>query len=260
MSDACALIDSHCHLNFLESPVDCVQRAQDAGVDGILCIGVDADSSAQAARLAAQHPGVWASAGLHPESAAKVPFSLERADWLPEALARAGVVAVGETGLDFFHNATETARQRQCAWFAEHLKLSVSTGLPIVVHTRDAKAETLALIEDSGCTRGVLHCFTEDAETAERALALGFYISFSGIVTFKNADALREVARVVPRARLLIETDAPWLAPVPHRGKTNEPAYLPHTLAVLASLRGESERSLGVATRENFFRLFSGAA
>ncbi len=246
------LVDSHCHLNFLDEPDERLAAARERGVEVFLCIGVDQPGIAEVLELAERHPDVWATAGQHPDAAA--------ADlgWLPASLGHPRVVAAGEMGLDYFHEADPAGRRRQLDCFDAQLALAGSLGLPVVVHTRAAEADTLERLRAHPGVEGVLHCFTESWEMAAAALDLGFYISISGIVTFRNADNVRAVARRVPGARLLVETDSPWLAPVPHRGQRNEPAFLADTVAYLAALRGESEAALAAATGANFRRLFLG--
>jgi TatD DNase family protein len=245
------LVDSHCHLNYLEDPGLRIREARQAGVSGQLCIGVDEAHIAEVLSLAEQEPDVWASVGQHPE-AADNPF-----DWIEPCLDHPRVVAVGETGLDYFHTEDESARVGQRANFEHQLALADQHELPVVVHTRAAEADTLALIRQFPNVQGVLHCFTESWEMASAALALGYYISISGIVTFRNGENVREVARQVPRDRLLIETDAPWLAPVPHRGQSNAPAYVRDTAVFLAELRGVSFEVLAEQTSQNFYTLFA---
>jgi TatD DNase family protein len=247
------LVDSHCHLNYLDDPDNCLERARERGVLGVLCVGVDQSGIQEVLQLAARHSDVWASVGLHPESATTRP------EWIEEHLDAPGVVAVGETGLDYHQvdDGEKQAVQREC--FAYHLEQASQLSLPVVVHSRAAESDTLAIIRDFPDVIGVLHCFTESWDLAGRALDLGYYVSISGIVTFKNAQNVREVARRVPAERLLVETDAPWLAPVPHRGRTNEPAYVESTARYLAQLRGCDFETLACATTENFHRLFSAA-
>jgi len=197
--------------------------------------------------------GVWASVGEHPGSCSG------NANWVRDYLHRDSVVAVGEMGLDYHYVEDEDQRALQRHTFSQQLAIAQEAGLPVIVHTRAAERDTLALIEDCAGVRGVLHCFTESWPMAERALAMGFYISISGIVTFKNGDNVRDVARRVPLDRLLIETDAPWLAPAPNRGKKNEPAFVVDTAEYLAELLGLDVTALADVTRENFFRLFTRA-
>lgn len=247
------LVDSHCHLNYLEEPGERIREARAAGVSAQLCIGVDEAHIREVLALAEQEPDVWASVGQHPDAAGG-DFA-----WIEPALDHPRVVAVGETGLDYFHTEAEADQARQRESFEHQLALAERHGLPVVVHTRAAEADTLALIRNFPRVQGVLHCFTESWEMASAALALGYYISISGIVTFKNGENVREVARQVPDDRLLVETDAPWLAPVPHRGKPNAPAYVLDTADYLARLRGSSLDALAELTTGNFYRLFARA-
>lgn len=250
------LVDSHCHLNFLEDSDGAIARARAAGVEKMLCIGVEESSLEQVLALARCNHNVWATAGLHPESAAALDPQHNDVGWIRQALEEPKVVALGEMGLDYAQHPDDKTKAWQQHWFAEQLALAKSAQLPVVVHTRDARQDTLDLIKQSGVTQGVLHCFTEDWAMAEVALDIGFYISISGIVTFKNAANVQAVAERVPLDRLLIETDAPWLAPTPHRGKPNEPALLPHTARFVANLRAMDAQSLVQATGDNFFALF----
>lgn len=253
------LVDSHCHLNFLEDTAASIERARAAGVEQMLCIGVEQESLDQVLAVAQCNPGIWATAGLHPESAAHLDPEQNDLEWLAHGLTQDKVVAVGEMGLDYAQDPDAKVIGWQQHWFAEQLDMAKAADLPVVVHTRDARQDTLKLIQDSGVTRGVLHCFTEDWAMAEVALELGFFISISGIVTFKNAANVQAVAERIPLDRLLIETDAPWLAPAPHRGKPNEPALLPHTARFVARLRNTDPSALVSATSANFFRLFDRA-
>jgi TatD DNase family protein len=248
------LVDSHCHLNYLEDPELKIREARAAGVSAQLCIGVDEAHIAEVLELAERESDIWASVGQHPEAAGN------DYTWIEPALAHPRVVAVGETGLDYFHTQDEAARARQRQNFEHQLELAERHGLPVVVHTRSAESDTLALIRQFPGVVGVLHCFTESWEMASAALALGYYISISGIVTFRNGENVREVARQVPEDRLLVETDAPWLAPVPHRGKPNAPAYVRDTAAFVAELRGVEFEALAEQTSRNFFSLFTRAA
>lgn len=244
------LVDSHCHLNYLDDPGAALSRARATGVGGFLCIGVDGEGIDDVLALADAHEDVWATVGQHPEAA-----DGDR-DWLAGRLGHARVVAVGETGLDYFHESEPQAQRRQREAFDEQLGLAARHRLPVVVHTRAAETDTLDLLRAHAGVRGVLHCFTESWALASAALDLGYYVSISGIVTFRNADNVRDVARRVPGDRLLVETDCPWLAPVPHRGQRNEPGYLPDTAAFLAELRGHSPAALAATTTANFETLF----
>ena len=243
------LVDSHCHLNYLEDPDSRLHAARLAGVHGFLCIGVDKNNIGAVLDVAERHPDVWASVGQHPEAAESSP------DWICEHLDHPRVVAVGETGLDYHHGREPRIRRLQRERFARHLEIAQTAGLPVVVHTRDAVADTCDLLRAHPDVQGVLHCFTETWELASCALDLGYYISISGIVTFRNGANVREVASKVPRDRLLVETDCPWLAPVPHRGRTNEPAFVRDTATFLADHLNWDLEGLAAQTSENFSRL-----
>ncbi len=249
-------VDSHCHLDFpeLASDLPAVRAAMAAaGVTHALCIGVNLPEWPAVHALATAHPNFYATVGVHPDYEGTPEPSV---DDLVRLAAGPKVVAIGETGLDYYrvHGDVEWQRAR----FRTHVRAARAAAKPLVVHTRAAAADTLAIMRDEGAREagGVMHCFTETWDFAREALDLGFHISFSGIVTFKNAQALKEVARKVPRERLLIETDAPYLAPVPHRGKRNEPAYVAFVAKELAALRGEPLEAIAAATSGNFFRLF----
>lgn len=227
-----------------------LHRARNAGVSTCLCISVEQKRINEVLALADAHDDVWASVGVHPDAAA------ESLDWIEANLSHPRVLAVGETGLDYLHDITDEAKLRQQEAFDFQLQLALKHSLPIIVHTRNAQADTLALMAKYPKVEGVLHCFTESWDMAEQALEMGYYISISGIVTFKNAENVREVARQVPIERLLIETDAPWLAPVPNRGKDNEPAFVADTAKFLAELRDTSLDALAAQTSANFNTLF----
>ena len=249
-------VDSHCHLDFpglaeREDEILATMAANDVGT--ALCISVRLEEFPRVLALAERHAHLWASVGVHPDNA-----DCEEPD-LARLLALADhprVVAIGETGLDYYwyKDAPEWQRER----FRVHIRAARATGKPLVIHTRNAAADTLRLMREEGAGEagGVMHCFTESWEVAEAALELGFYISFSGIVSFRNAKELKEVARRVPLDRLLIETDSPYLAPVPHRGKTNEPGWVVHVAEEIARLRELSLAQVEQATTANFFRLF----
>lgn len=253
------LVDSHCHLDRLDL------SDRDAGLDGILAdarargitqflsVAVDLATSASLVELTERYDHVYSSVGVHPLQ--KIDQPVPEVEQLV-ALARAPkVVAIGETGLDNFYSAESHQWQRDS--FIRHLQASQQTGLPIIIHTRDAREETLELLRQYPLqAAGVMHCFTETWEMAEAAIELGFYISFSGIVTFKSADELREVVRRVPLDRILVETDSPWLAPVPHRGKQNEPQYVREVAETVADVKGVSLEQLAEITTQNFHRLF----
>lgn len=251
------LVDSHCHLDFPELAgrlPGVLGAMEESGVGCALCIGVNLEDFPRVLAVAETDARLFATVGVHPEYAdAREPDVGE----LIELAANPKVVAIGETGLDYHWHADRPEWQR--ARFRTHIAAARETGKPLVVHMRDAADDTLNLLagEGGGVVQGVMHCFTEDWGVARRALDLGFYISFSGIVTFKNARAIQEAALKAPLDRILVETDAPYLAPVPHRGKQNEPAYVRHVAEFIARLRGEPFEAVASATTANFFRLFS---
>jgi len=252
------LVDSHCHLDYFEDADTVIARARAAGVGRLLSIGTTIAKFDAVRAIAERHDDVACSVGIHPHEAASEAADLAT---LTEAAAHPKVVGIGETGLDYYYD--KSPREDQARNFKVHIAAARRSGLPLIVHTRDADADTAAMLKDEmgqGAFRGVLHCFTSSQELADTALALGFYISLSGIVTFKNAEPLRKVAKRVPLDRLLIETDAPYLAPVPVRGKRCEPAFVAHTAAFLARLLGMSAAELGEATTANYRRLFDKAA
>lgn len=265
--------DSHCHLDFPELQADLpaiLDAMRAAGVTRALCIGTTLERFDDVHRLALAHaegcPQLWATVGVHPDHEHDAEPTLEG---LLELAARPRVVGIGETGLDYYRlegrSVADMAWQRQR--FRVHIRAARQANLPLVIHTRAAADDTLAILREEGglssagnaglpAARGVFHCFTETLEVARAALDLGFDISFSGILTFKNAAALRDVARYVPLQRTLIETDSPYLAPVPHRGKTNTPAYVPYVAAQLAELHGVAVEEVARITSDNFTRLF----
>ena len=248
------LIDSHCHLNFpdlAQRLPEVLANMAEAGVDKAIAISVSRQSFEEVHAIAQNHPNIYATVGIHPDDPEAEEFSLEE---LLERAARPKVVGIGETGLDYHWCKGDLAWQYQR--FALHIEAANRSGLPLVVHTRDAAEDTMRLLRKHQAHAGVIHCFTEDVRIAKLALDLGFYISFSGIVTFKNAAAIQEAARYVPLDRLLVETDSPYLAPVPKRGKPNEPAYVRHTAAFVAQLRGDSLENIAQATTANCLRLF----
>jgi TatD DNase family protein len=257
-----SLADSHTHIDMPGFDADreaVVSRAQEAGVERMLLVGcADAEAGHRRALAVAEALGQPCSAGAHPHDAKLAGPAL----WDEiRGLAREGrLCAVGEVGLDFHYD--HSPRDVQRAVFREQVRLARDLGLPLIVHTREADAETCEILEGEGAGEvgGVIHCFTGAPELARRSLALGFSISFSGIATFPKAGNLREIAKEVPRERLLVETDAPFLAPVPHRGKRNEPAFVVEVVRCLADVRGESVESLAASTRAGFERLFGGGA
>ncbi len=250
------LIDSHCHINFPELAAradDVITRMTENGVSHALCIGVNLRDLPQVLAMAQRFSNVYATVGVHPD---------HREDHEPgmeELVALAGqpkVVAIGETGLDYFHLKGDLGWQRER--FRTHVRAAKACAKPLVIHTREAAADTLRIMEEEGAADvgGVMHCFTESWEVAQAALAMNFHISFSGILTFKNAVALREVAAKVPLERMLVETDSPYLAPHPHRGKTNEPAFVKYVAEEVARLKGVSLEQVARVTTGNFLRLF----
>ncbi|WP_109806885.1 TatD family hydrolase [Sphingosinithalassobacter portus] len=253
------LADSHCHLNYkglFEQQGDVLARARESGVAAMLNISTRESEWDDIIATAERESDVWATVGIHPHEADTHP-DVDTAKLVAKA-AHPRVVGIGESGLDYYYDHSDRDRQR--ASFRAHLAASRETQLPIVVHTRDAEADTADILREEvgkGALPGVIHCFTASGEFADIALDLGFYISISGIVTFKNAKDLQETAVRLPRERLLVETDAPFLAPVPHRGKTGEPAFVADTCRFLAQLRGEDADALADVTRENFHRLFA---
>ena len=252
------LVDSHCHLDFPDYAGDVdgvVMRARAAGVGVCLSIGTELSRFAGVRAVAEKFPDVWCSVGVHPHEAEKETLS-DAAPLLAET-SHPKVVGIGETGLDYYY--AHSPRAEQIANFRAHIAAARQSALPLIVHTRDADDDTIEVLEDEmgkGAFSGLIHCFTGTQRLADAALALGLYISVSGIATFKNSQALRDVIKTVPLERLLVETDAPFLAPVPHRGKTNEPAFVVHTARMLAELKGIGDAELAAATTENFFRLF----
>jgi len=257
-----SLIDSHCHLNYpglAERQQEVLAAARARGVAGFLNISTRQSEWPHIIATAEREPGVWATIGVHPHEADAHPDLGAAA--LVEASGHPKVIAIGECGLDYFYDKSDRAAQRER--FGAHIEAARETGLPLVVHTRNAEDDTAEMIEAAvreGGVTGVLHCFTSSAALARKALDVGFFISLSGIVTFKNARDLQDIAKLIPADRLLVETDAPFLAPVPNRGKTCEPAFVADTAAFVANLRGEPIEQLAATTTANFFRLFGKAA
>jgi TatD DNase family protein len=252
-------IDSHCHLDFpdLAQNLPCLLAAmRDNKVSHGLCICVNLRDFPNVLALAQTHDNLFATVGIHPDYEDEVEPSVEE---LVHLAGQPGVVGIGETGLDYYRLKGDLEWQR--ARFRVHIRAAILAGKPLVIHTREAAADTLSIMEEEGAGKvgGVMHCFTENWEVAKRAMEMGFYISFSGIVTFKNALALKTLAQKVPMERMLIETDSPYLAPVPYRGKINQPAYVKYVAEEIAHLRGISVDEVGAATSANFFRLFSQA-
>ena len=252
-------IDSHCHINFpdladkLPEVFDLMAHNQ---VSHALCISVELEKFPEVLALAEAHPNVYASVGVHPDHEDCTEPSV---DELVALANHPKVVAIGETGLDYFRLTGDLEWQRER--FRTHIRAARATRKPLVIHTRSAADDTLRIMREeyAGEAGGVMHCFTESLAVAEAAIEQGFYISFSGIVTFKNAISLREVAAAIPLERMLIETDSPYLAPVPHRGKTNQPGFVKHVAEEIARVRGITVDAVGEATTQNFFRLFAAA-
>jgi TatD DNase family protein len=256
------LIDSHCHLNYpglAERQDEVLANARARGIGGFLNISTRQKEWADVVGVAERNEDVWATIGVHPHESDAHPDL--GASALIDAAAHPRVIAIGECGLDYYYDKSGRTAQRER--FQAHIEAARATGLPLVVHTRDAEddtAEILAREVGKGGVTGVLHCFTGSADLARKALDLGFYVSISGIVTFKNAQDLQATAKAIPQERLLVETDSPFLAPVPNRGKTCEPAFVADTAAFLSDLRDEPLDELAEATTANFFRLFNKAA
>ncbi len=253
------LVDSHCHLDFdslAEDRAAVLDRAWGAGIETIVTICTRMSRFGEILAIAAAHERVYCSVGVHPHNADEE--GIGNAAQLVEKTENGKVVGIGETGLDYFYTNSRPEAQR--ASFLAHIAAARETGLPLIVHARDADKETMEILSaerEQGAFPGVIHCFTGSRALAERAVALGLYISFSGILTFKKAEELREIARDLPEDRLLVETDAPFLAPVPHRGKTNEPSFVVHTAQCLATVRDMPMERLERVTTDNFYRLFN---
>ena len=260
--EASLLVDSHCHLDCIDlSDFDnsfdrLIDAATSAGVEHMLCVSINLEKYPHMLEQVRSYPQISVSAGMHPMADESDDFTVE---YLTELASDEKVVAIGETGLDYYYHKGDPAWQQER--FRAHVQVANQLDKPVIVHTRDAGEDTLAILREenaSNCS-GVIHCFTETQEFAEQAMDLGFMISFSGIVTFNNADRLRAVARSVPDDRILIETDAPYLAPVPHRGKQNQPAYVKQVAEMLAEVRGTSLEHIAEVSRDNFYRLFNTA-
>lgn len=256
------LIDSHCHLNYkglIEDQANVLERARGAGVGLMLNIATRESEWDDVLATAIRERDVWATVGIHPHEADEHPH-VDTAK-LVERAAHPRVVGIGETGLDYYYDHSDRARQQNS--FRSHIVAARETGLPLIVHTRDAEEDTIAIMRDEmgkGAYTGVIHCFTASGAFADAAMELGFYISISGIVTFKSAKDLQQTAARLPLDRLLVETDSPFLAPVPHRGRPCEPAFVADTAKFLATLRGESIETLAQATSANFHTLFKKVA
>lgn len=256
------LVDSHCHLEYeglVEDQSEVLERARGAGVGAFLNISTKRAEWAQVVGTANARPDVWASVGIHPHNADNH-LDLTHEELL-EATRNPRVIGIGETGLDYYYDKSDRAEQQRL--FRIHINVARETGLPVIIHTRDAEDDTLAILADEmgkGTFPALIHCFTASAEFGEKVLELGLSISISGIVTFKNAKDLQDVAKSVPQDRLLVETDSPFLAPVPHRGKPCEPGFVRDTASFIADLRGETFEELAEYTTSNFYTLFSKAA
>lgn len=257
-------VDSHCHLDrvdlspFNGSFADMMAANKAAGVEHMLCIGVEQEGFDEVLSIAEAWPEVSASVGVHPLFVQ--PNQAVAQEWIETHCRHPKVVGIGETGLDYFKAKPENITLQQDS-FRTHIRAAKNTGLPLIIHTRQAKEDTLAILREEGKGKiaGVLHCFTEDLDMALQAIELGFYVSLSGILTFSNAIELRKTAQALPLERLLIETDSPWLAPVPYRGKSNLPAYVGKVAEQLAELHDVSTKALAAVTQENFYTLFSKA-
>jgi TatD DNase family protein len=253
------LVDSHCHLDCIDlSDFDnnfdsLIQHTQQAGVEHMLCVSINLKQYPEMLEKVRAYPFISVSAGLHPMADENDEFSI---DYLTQLATDEKVVAIGETGLDYYYHKGDPLWQQER--FRAHIQVANSLDKPVIIHTRDAGDDTLKILQQENVQQcgGVIHCFTETQAFADKALELGFMISISGIVTFKNADALRAIAKNIPDDRLLIETDSPYLAPVPHRGQQNQPAFVQHVAETLAEIRNTSVEAIAELSRNNFYRLF----
>ncbi|HIF89639.1 MAG TPA: TatD family deoxyribonuclease [Candidatus Thioglobus sp.] len=252
------IVDSHCHIDRVDldafggSIESMLAHAQELSVTEFLCVCIDLEHFDDVLNLALAHPSIYASVGVHPT---EVDGKDPSVDELIELSKSDRVIAIGETGLDYFHIKKDEADWQRDR-FRRHIEASNRTGKPMIIHTREAKKDTITIMREEKVEAGVMHCFSEDWETAKAALDLGFYISFSGILTFNSAKDLREVAKKVPEDRLLVETDSPYLTPMPHRGRPNSPAFTYHVAEKLAEVRGSSIEAIAETTTNNFKRLF----
>ena len=258
---ALMLVDSHCHLDFDvfdEDRAETIRRAKDAGIGTLVTICTRVTRFENILSIAESDPDIWCSVGIHPHQAEEEPrVSVE--DLVSRAQSPK-VIGIGETGLDYYYDNSPRDVQKES--FRTHIAAARETGLPLIVHTRDADADMADILEDEmgkGAFPGVLHCFSSGADLARRALDIGFYISLSGIVTFKNAQDLRDIVEEVPLDRILVETDSPFLAPIPNRGKRNEPSFVVHTAARVAEIKNVNSGEISEASTDNFFRLFNKA-
>lgn len=253
------LVDSHCHLNFPEFKDDLpetIKRAWDQGIKTILTVNTKLSEAQDLQKIADTYPQVFCSVGVHPHDAAEYAKIGLKSQIMALAVHKK-VVAIGETGLDYYYN--KSPKDMQIDSFEQHLDASIELNLPVIIHTREADEDTIKCLKNFPKAKGVFHCFSGSENLARQALDLDYYISFSGILTFKKAEELKEIAKFVPLERILVETDSPFLAPNPYRGKRNEPAYTTHTAEVLAELKGISFFEVSEATTNNFFKLFSKA-
>jgi len=257
------LVDSHCHLNFLDltdfnnDMGQVLAKAKENDVQHFLCVCVDLSDYPQLERLAIDYPNISISVGVHPNSEMNQRVT---SGMLCDLAANPACIAIGETGLDYYRTLTDEGQDMQRDRFREHIRAALSMKKPLIIHTRQAAEDTLLLMAQENAQEigGVMHCFAEDLDIAQRAIELNFYISFSGIVTFKNATTLQEVARQIPLERILIETDSPYLAPVPFRGKQNHPALVKHVAQAIADLRGMRYEDIAQITTDNFYNCFRG--
>jgi TatD DNase family protein len=255
------LVDSHCHLSsldltdFNQDMANVLARARDNDVQHLLCVCIELGDYPALEKLAADYPDISISVGVHPNTEMDYPVT---ASMLCELAANPACIAIGETGLDYYRTHTDEAQEEQRARFRAHIQAALSTSKPLIIHTRQAAEDTIKLMAEENAQQigGVMHCFAESLEIAYQSMDLNFYISFSGILTFKNAVTLQEVARKIPLDRILIETDSPYLAPVPFRGKQNHPALVKHVAEALADLRGMSYEEIAQITTNNFYKCF----
>jgi len=252
------LVDSHCHLDRLDEAASgdlqtILSRARSRGIEKFLCIATNLDGFENIKAITKDNPDVFCTAGIHPLQEKQVEMDQQR---LLQQASQSKVIAVGETGLDYYYSPDNTTWQQQS--LRQHIEVAKEVAKPLIIHSRDAREDTLSILREEGAQQvgGILHCFTESLEMAKAAIDLGFYVSFSGIVTFKTADPLRDVARQLPLDRILVETDCPWLAPVPYRGKENQPAYVVEVAQQMANLFSVSYEEMAERTTENFYRLF----
>lgn len=254
------LVDSHCHLNFpdfVDDLPEVIERARQNGIETLVTINTKLTESLDVQRIAEQYPQIYCTVGVHPHDAQDY-AGPDLKSRLIDLANHPKVIGIGETGLDYYYN--HSPREPQISSFETHIEVAMELGLPVIIHTRQADEDTLKTLKKYPQCRGVFHCFSGSSALAHEALALGYYISFSGIITFKKSDELREIVKEVPMDRILVETDAPYLAPMPHRGKRNEPAFTRHTAQMVADIKGMTFEDVAKATTENFFHLFTKAS